>query len=98
VALLRSFGAGFGPVLRVFAGAALVAAVPAALAGIVIERVILGPAVAGLAADYADLPLAAGPAQAAIVLAALGAVTALAAAWTVARVLREPLVAGLREE
>ena len=98
VAVLRSFGSGGGAVLRVYAGAALIALLPAALAGYAVERILLAPAVARLAASYADLPLAAGAREAAIVGAALLLVGALAAGWMAARTIREPIVAGLREE
>lgn len=98
VAVLRSFGSGGGAVLRVYAGAALIALLPAALAGYAVERILLAPAVARLAASYADLPLAVGAREAAIVGAALLLVGALAAGWMAARTIREPIVVGLREE
>ena len=98
VAVLRSFGSGAGAVLRVYAGAALIALIPAALAGYAVERILLAPAVARLAASYADLPLAAGATEAAVVGGALALVGALAAGWMAARTIREPIVAGLRGE
>jgi len=98
VAVLRSFGSGAGAVLRVYAGAALIALVPAALVGFAVERILLAPGVARLAASYADLPLSAGVREAAVVGGALTLVGALAAGWMAAQTIREPIVAGLRGE
>jgi ABC-type lipoprotein release transport system permease subunit len=82
----------------VFAGAALAVAVPGALLGALLEREVLAPVVARLAADYVSLPLAAGPAEIALVAAGVLALAAAAAGWSSRRSAREPIVAGLREE
>ena len=56
VAVLRACGAGTGPSSRLLAGGADLV-VPAAAFGIVLERLVLGPALAHLAAGYATLAL-----------------------------------------
>jgi ABC-type lipoprotein release transport system permease subunit len=98
VALLRALGADGPAVARVLAGAAIAVAVPAALVGIALEVLAFGPLVARLAAGFAALPLAPTAAQVALVTAGLLALAAIATAVVARRVLREPVVAGLREE
>ena len=98
VALLRSVGADRRSVAAVFAGTAAAVAVPAALIGILLEVVAFGPLVAGFAADYAALPLVPDPAQVLLVFGGLLALAALATLLVARRTLREPVVAGLREE
>ena len=69
----------------------------AAPLGVVLERFVLSPAVAGLAADYATLPL--GADATAIALVSLGVVglAAAATALVTRRAGRESIVSGLRE-
>jgi len=98
VALLRACGGDARAVATVLAGAAGAVALPAALAGVVLEWAVLGPLVARLAAGFASLPLAPAPGHVAIVLIGLAALTAGATALVARRVLGEPVVAGLREE
>jgi ABC-type lipoprotein release transport system permease subunit len=98
LAVLRAAGAGPGHVALVLAGTATLVVAVAAPAGILLERFVLGPAVARLAADYATLPLAPSTAQLALVVAGTAMVAAGAAGWVAHRVGREPIVAGLREE
>jgi len=98
VALLRALGGDRRTVLLVLAGAAAAVALPAALLGILLERLLFGPLVARLAAGYADLPLAPSLGQAALVALGLAALAALATALVARRALREPVVAGLRED
>ena len=98
VALLRAAGADRATIGLVLAGSALAVAVPAALAAAVLERVVLGPLVSALAAGFASLELAPTLAQVLLVLAALLALAAIASAIVARRVMREPIVAGLREE
>jgi ABC-type lipoprotein release transport system permease subunit len=98
VALLRAAGGDARTVGLLLAGAALALALPATVAGLLLEWLLLGPLVAGLAAGYAALPLAPSAGHVAIVA---GAVLLLAtvATWLVARrAAREPIVRGLREE
>ena len=99
VALLRACGGDARTVALVLAGAAAAVALPAALAGVVLEWAVLGPLVARLAAGFASLPLApsAGPGRARASPACSRSPRA-ATALVARRVLREPVVAGLREE
>jgi ABC-type lipoprotein release transport system permease subunit len=98
VALLRACGGDAVTVALVLAGAALAVAVPAALAGVALEALAFGPLVAHLAASFAELPIAPTHGQVALVVAGLLALAAAATAVVARRVLREPVVAGLREE
>jgi ABC-type antimicrobial peptide transport system permease subunit len=98
VALLRACGADAPTVGLVLAGAAIAVAIPAAAAGIVLEVVAFGPLVAHLAAGFAALPLAPTAGQIALVAGGLIALSVIATALVARRVLREPIVAGLREE
>jgi hypothetical protein len=98
VALLRACGGDAGTVATVLAGAALVVAVPAALAGLVLEWLVVGPLVARLAASFAVLPLAPTAGQVALVLGGLALLAAAATAVVARRAMREPVIAGLREE
>ena len=59
---------------------------------------MFGPLVARLAAGFASLPLSPAPGHIAIVVFVLLALTVAATALVARRVLREPVVAGLREE
>ena len=98
VALLRACGGDARAVATVLAGAAAAVALPAAVAGIVLEWAVFGPLVARLAAGFASLPLSPAPGHVAIVLLGLLALSAGATLLVARRVLREPVVAGLREE
>jgi hypothetical protein len=98
VALLRACGGDTATVALVLLGAAAAVALPAALAGVALEIAVLGPLVARLAASFATLPIAPGAGQVVLVVAGLLALAALATAVVARRVLREPVVLGLREE
>jgi hypothetical protein len=98
VALLRACGGDAVTVAAVLAGAALAVALPAAIAGVALEWLVFGPVVSRLAAGFADLPLAPSAGQAALVVAGLLALAAAATALVARRTLREPVIAGLREE
>jgi ABC-type lipoprotein release transport system permease subunit len=98
VALLRACGGDGATVALVLAGAAAVVAVPGALLGVALEAAVLGPLVARLAAGFAALPIAPSPAQVALVAAGLLALAGAATVLVARRVLREPVVLGLREE
>ncbi|MGH2869364.1 MAG: ABC transporter permease [Solirubrobacteraceae bacterium] len=95
VAVLRANGAGAGAIGRLLAGVVLALVMPAALLGILLERLVLGPAMANLAASYATLGLRAGGAQIIAVLAGLIVAGAIAVIWVTRRVTREPVVPGL---
>jgi hypothetical protein len=96
IALLRASGAGARTIGLLLAGVVAVAAVPAALLGLLVERVALAPAVGALAAGYADVVPAVGLGQALLVTAGLAVLCALAAALVARRTIREPIVPGLR--
>jgi hypothetical protein len=95
VAVLRACGAGSGAVRRLLAGAVLCMLVPAGIAGVALERLVLGPALSRLAADYVALPLQAGPAEIAITTAGLLLAAAIAVLWVARQAGREPIVTGL---
>jgi ABC-type lipoprotein release transport system permease subunit len=98
IAVLRASGADRVTVALVLGGAAAAVAVPAAVAGVVLERLALEPLTARLAAGFASLPLALTAGQAALVIGGLLGLAAIATALVARRVMREPVVAGLREE
>ena len=98
VAVLRASGADAPTVGLVLGGAAVAVAVPAAIAGVLLELFALGPLVARLAAGFASLPLTPTAGQIALVVGGLVALAVAATAVVARRVLREPIVAGLREE
>jgi ABC-type antimicrobial peptide transport system permease subunit len=97
VATLRAAGADARALRRLLAGAALAVVAPAALLALALEGLVLAPATERLAAAYADLPLRTRPGQVVLVAVGLVVLTASASAWTARRLVREPVVAGLRE-
>jgi len=97
VAMLRASGADSTTVGLVLAGAAVAVAVPAAIIGVLLELVLFGPLVSRLAASFASLPLGASPGQIALVIGGLLALSAIATTFVARRVMREPIIAGLRE-
>jgi ABC-type lipoprotein release transport system permease subunit len=98
VATLRAAGADARALRRLLGGAALVVVLPATIVAIVLETALLSPLVAHLAAGYADLPLGATAGQIALVAGGLLLLSWAAAALTGRRLVREPVVAGLRED
>ena len=98
VALLRACGGDAGTVALVLLGASAAVALPGALLGVALEAAVLGPLVARLAAGFASLPIAPSPGQVVLVVFGLLALSAAATALVARRVLREPIVVGLREE
>jgi ABC-type antimicrobial peptide transport system permease subunit len=98
VALLRATGADARSVGVVLAGAAAAVAVPGAVLGVALEAGVLGPLVARLAAGFAELPIAPTAGQVGLVAGGLLALAAAATAVVARRVVREPVIAGLREE
>jgi len=98
VALLRACGGDAATVASVLLGASAAVALPGAIAGVALEVIVLGPLVARLAAGFAALPIAPGTGQVVLVVVGLLALAALATAFVARRVLREPVVLGLREE
>jgi putative ABC transport system permease protein len=98
VALLRACGGDAATVALVLLGAAAAVALPGALLGVALEAAVLGPLVARLAAGFASLPIAPSPGQVLLVVAGLLALATAATALVARRVMREPVVLGLREE
>jgi ABC-type antimicrobial peptide transport system permease subunit len=95
VSVLRAFGAGTTAVGRLLAGAVIALVVPAALLGIVLERLVLAPALAHLAASYVTLSLGATGSEIALVLSGLVLAGFLAIAWVTRQTTRESVIAGL---
>jgi len=98
VALVRALGASRAQVFALFAGAALVIAAIATPVGIVVQRVVIGPAVAHLAVTYVTLSLGAGRAAILAVLAGVVVATALAAGWATRSAIADAIVGPLRED
>jgi putative ABC transport system permease protein len=97
LSLLRTTGAGRGALARVLAGAAAAVLVPAAVIGVALHWLVLGPAVASMAGGYAALSLTPQADHLALAAGALVGLGAIAVTWVGARLVREPVVAGLRE-
>lgn len=97
LALLRAAGGSAGVLVRVLTGAALVVALPAAVLAAGLQRWVLAPLVAGGASDYTQLSPAASTAQVAAVAGGFAVLAVVAAAVVTRRVLREPVVEGLRD-
>ncbi len=95
IAVLRAAGAGPVAIRRLLTGATVVLIVPAAVLGVLLERLVLGPVLSGLAINYASLQLVPSAMQVAAVLAGLAAAGAFAVLWVARQAGREPVVAGL---
>jgi ABC-type lipoprotein release transport system permease subunit len=95
IAVLRACGAGRRSIRALLTGAALAVIVPAAAIAVALERFVLGPAVASIAAGYVSLPLAASLAEVAVLLAGLALIGALAVWWVVRRLTSRPIARGL---
>ena len=95
IGVLRACGAGAGAVRVLLAGAAAAAVLPAALIGVLLERLLLAPAMARLAVGYASLELSAGAGQVALVLAGLALLALAAVLWVARQATREPIVTAL---
>ena len=88
-------GRALGAVSRLLLGAALAIVAPAALVGILLERLVLGPALSHLAENYATLPLGAGAREILAVLAGLALAALIAVGWVARAASRESVVEGL---
>ena len=95
IAVLRACGAGAGAVRRLLFGAALMLLIPAGIVGFLLERFVLGPALSGLAANYATLPLQATPAEVSLTAAGLLAAAGVAVLWVARQASRESVLTGL---
>ena len=98
VAVVRALGASRAQVFAVFGGAALVLAAVATPIGIAVQRGVLGPAVARIAASYVSLSLGAGGSAIAVVLVGVAVATALAAGWATRSATADAIVTPLRED
>ena len=98
LAVLRTMGAARFQVTAVLAGTALMIALCGAALGTVLERFLVGPAASGLAASYVSLSLVAGPRDVLVLVVGLSLLAVLAALWVARRAVRQPIVAGLRED
>ena len=97
VAALRATGADAPALRRLLGGAAAAVVVPAGLLAVLLEGVVLAPLTERVAAGYADLPLRTSPGQVLLLMGVLALLAGGASAWTARRLVREPVVAGLRE-
>jgi len=95
IAVLRACGAGGAAVARLLIGAVLALVIPAAIAGVLLQRWLLGPALSNLATNYATLPLRAGAGEIALAVAGLLVAGGIAVAWVTYQAQREPVLAGL---
>jgi putative ABC transport system permease protein len=97
VGSLRALGAGTAQVGGMFLGAALVVVALAFPVAVILERWVLGPRAAGLAASYATVPLAAGSVELTVALAALVVISCVASFIVARRALAEPVARLLRD-
>ena len=98
VAVIRALGASRVQVFAVFAGAAILLCGIALPVGIVLERAVLGPAVAQLAVSYVTLSLGAGSGPIAVVVVGVVLAASLAAAWATRTATATAIVGALRED
>jgi hypothetical protein len=97
LAAVRALGAGRQQLARVLGAAAAPVVLLAILVGFLLERFLVGPVVARLAASYVTLSLRPSAAAVAITAAGLTAGAALAVLWTARQAQRGPVVDWLRE-
>ncbi len=95
VAVLRACGAGSLAVRQLLLGAALALIVPAAVVGVLLERLVLGPALARLAASYATLALDPTGGEVLATLAGLALAAAVAVLWVARQASRASVISGL---
>jgi ABC-type antimicrobial peptide transport system permease subunit len=95
VAVIRACGAGSPAVRRLLAGAVAALVIPAAVLGILVETLVLGPALSNLAASYATLPLQPTSTEVIVVLIGLAVAGAVSVAWVSRQATRESVVQGL---
>ena len=96
--IVRALGGSRRQITTLLAGAALAVAALAAVAGVALQRLVVAPAAADLAASYVSLPLAAGASQALLVAAVLALLAVAASAWVAREVSRAPVVGALRAD
>jgi ABC-type lipoprotein release transport system permease subunit len=93
--VIRALGGGRGAIARMFAMSALVLAFAALPAAIVLERALIGPTAAHLAAAYVTLSLAAGSTSIAVVGLSLVAAAVAAALVVAGRAAQGPVTTAL---
>jgi ABC-type lipoprotein release transport system permease subunit len=92
LAVLRACGAGAGAVRRLLAGAALCLLVPSTIVGVLLERLVLGPALSRLAENYVTLPLQASGEEVALTAAGLLLAGAAAVLWVARQAGRQSVI------
>jgi ABC-type lipoprotein release transport system permease subunit len=97
LAAVRALGAGARQLASVVGSAAAPIVVAAVVAGVLVERWLVGPAVSNLAASYVSLSLQPSVSAVALTAAGLLAGTALTVLWATRLVTRGPVVDWLRE-
>ena len=97
LAAVRALGAGRQQLARVLGAAAAPVVLLAILVGFLLERFLVGPVVARLAASYVTLSLHPSAAAVAITSAGLAAGAVIAVLWTARLAQRGPVVDWLRE-
>ncbi len=95
VAVIRACGAASPAVRRLLGGAVAALVIPAAVLGVVVETLVLGPALSNLAASYAALPLQPTTVDVVVVLVGLVVAGAVAVAWVARQATSESVVQGL---
>ncbi|HET9074164.1 MAG TPA: FtsX-like permease family protein [Solirubrobacteraceae bacterium] len=95
VAVLRATGANAAAIGRLLGGAVLTLLVPAALIGVLLEWLALGPLLSHLAAGYASLDLRPTPAEVGGVLGGLALAGCVAVLWVSVSAVRASIVEGL---
>jgi ABC-type lipoprotein release transport system permease subunit len=97
LAAVRALGAGRRQLASVLGAAAAPVALLAVVVGFLLERFVVGPAVAGLAASYVSLSLS--PSASEVLLTAVGLCigATVAVLWTARLAVRGPVVDWLRE-
>jgi ABC-type antimicrobial peptide transport system permease subunit len=98
LSILRACGAGRREVGLTLAGAAVLLVALAAPLAALLERLVLAPTTARVAAGYVSLPLTVGATELSIVIGGLLFLSLVAAAWTARRLERHPISAGLGDD
>jgi len=98
LAVLRATGAPPAAVAAVLAGTAAALVVPAVVLAVALQRLLLGPIVAELAASYATLPLGVGATGILLVGGGLIAIGAVAVLVVTRSAVREPVAAGIERD
>jgi ABC-type antimicrobial peptide transport system permease subunit len=95
VAVLRACGGGGSAIRRLLLGTVLALVLPAAIAGIALERFLFGPALAHLAAGYTSLDLTPTLSEVVAILAGLAVAGGASILWVSHAATRESVVVGL---